>query len=76
MIYLANSGDATCLNLPSVQMCECACQSVGVCVSGGEQTGFTAHLLSNLLHNSHNTPANATSATQLSLSLNKWGRKK
>lgn len=32
VIYLASSGDATCLNLPSVQMCECECQSVGVCV--------------------------------------------
>lgn len=32
VIYLASSGDETCLNLPSVQMCECECQSVGVCV--------------------------------------------
>lgn len=52
-----------------VWVSECGC----VCVSGGEQTGFTAHLLSNLLHNSHNTPANATSATQLSLSTNNRG---
>lgn len=74
VIYLASSGDATCLNLPSVQMCECECQSVGVCVRlEASKLDSQLILLSNLLHNSHNTPANATSATQLSLSTNNRG---